>query len=228
MDSDGTPQFVLKRSHSHHGHHHHKHHRHHHHHHHDDRADISRDELSALLERERMLREANDSLSRENSALKANWQACDAELRRLAPLVPQLQARVRHLEHENRELRRSIDSAGDTDSKLRDARAKISRLRNENEALSQTVRSLTGQLRDALDDRVSRLLDKLQALKDEAADWARRYHEAFRGYEDQKRRADRLRAGIDAANDKNAQLEDENQRLRARIYRHGHGHHHFL
>jgi len=67
----GSLQFVLRRSHS----HHHRDH-HYHHHHHNDRADILRKEL---LDRERMLRKLNDSLSRENGALKAAWQACDAE-----------------------------------------------------------------------------------------------------------------------------------------------------
>ena len=223
MDSSGIlPQFVLKRSHSHHGHHHHHKHHKHHHHHHDDRADITRDELNALLDRERMLREVNDSLTRENSALKANWQACDAELRRLQPIIPQLQAQIRHLEHENRELRRSVDSSGDAAERLRELRIKYTRVKNENEGLTQTVRHLQAQLRDAVDDRVGRLLEKVQTLKEEVREWMRRYENVSRGYEDQKNRCDRLRANLDTTLEKNARLEDENERLRRRLYHHGH------
>ncbi len=201
----GHRQFVVRRHSSHHHHHHRRSH---------DRDHITQDEMNNLLERERHLREANEALVRENHALKANWQACDYELRRIQPLIPQFQAQIRALEHDNRELRHSLDTNSDASERLREVRIKYTKVKNENEGLRQTIRHLKSQLQELIDERISRLLETVHVLKEEVKEWRRRYEEVGRSYEDIRNRYQRVRDGLDAANEKNAELQAENDGLR--------------
>jgi len=167
--------------------------------------------MNNLRDRERWYREAYENAVRENHALKANWSTCDAELRRLQTWVPQLQHKVRELEHENRDLRRSLEDTGDCSEKLRETRAKNTKLKAENEAYRQTIVVLKDQVKRACDERVSGLLDKIRRLEDDILRWVRRD-------EDAQHRLTRMRASLDVANAKNEQLDAENVELERRVH----------
>lgn len=169
----GRQQFVaLKRSRSH--HHHHDHHGHHGHHH-RDCANVTVEEWENLVERERNLREVNDSLSRENSTLKTNLYNGDAELRRLQALVPHLQRENNALRSDNESLRRSLDAATDHSSghhhEVEKLKKKVRRLEKENEGLLARIRDLTRQCQDAVSDRIVE-------LREAAAAWRRKFDDA--------------------------------------------------
>lgn len=169
-----------------------------------DFLDVTRDEYDQLAERERALRETYQALERENAALKSNWQACDDEYRRIQYLIPQYQTQIRDLEHDNRELRRSLEGRGNNREREREdanrrIRNKNTKLQNENETLVQRIRSLERGFRDGVDDRVHRLMEQISA-------WKRRY-ERLDGI------AAKLQQKVDLAAERNAQLEEKNERL---------------
>lgn len=174
---------------------------------------MTRDEMDNMLERERNMRADIEMLSRENRSLKANWQAADQEYRRLAVLVPQLQDQVRVLGHENRQLRHSIDNDSNASERLRELRIKYTRVQNENEGLRQTVRHLKSEIHDAVDDRARRLRDTVDQLMVQVKEWRLRYETSERSYKDIHNRYSRIKGAHDVALARNAELQDDNDRL---------------
>lgn len=174
----------VKRSRSH--HHHHHDHRHHDHH---DRAHISQEELDKILERERQLREANETLTRENNNLKTNLQNADAEARRLQGWIGPLQEQNQALVAENKSLRRSIDNAGEHSlqhhREAEKLRHKIHKLERDNGELSARVRELSRRVQDVVSDRIAELLDAVDAWKRKFESSEDRFMRLRRDYEDQ-------------------------------------------
>ncbi|KAF6830119.1 hypothetical protein CPLU01_07534 [Colletotrichum plurivorum] len=155
---DGRHQFVkIKRSRS-----HHHHGRHHHHDQHrccrDDCCHIGKGEWNDLVERERKLREVNEGLARENHALKCDFQAAEAEARRLGGIVPLLHAENKALREENASLRCTIENAGGHAGKyhreIEKLRSRLQRVEKERDALLARVKELS---RHCVPDRVDEL-----------------------------------------------------------------------
>jgi chromosome segregation ATPase len=163
-------------------------------------AYISRDDLDMMQERENGLRVANDTLQRHNQILKGQLQGKEKTIR-------DQQAWIDQLELENHELRRSLESNSDVDSrretKIRDLRRKNTKLETENESLKMRVREVLRIAKEATDDRV-------RQLRDEVAEWRRRY-------EDQDRRIKRLRDNMDDHIAANERLTSENESLRRKL-----------
>lgn len=163
-----------------------------------------------MLARERALLQENEDLRRKTSALKANWQTCDDELRRVQVRVPSLEQAVRDLEHENRDLRRSFDDPyhrqhqhhhqhhggkdreRDREEAMRKLRNKNTKLRNDNETLMARVGSLQRDIREGVGDRARRLMEEVSA-------WQRRH--------------DRLGAKLEYVAARNRTLESHNEYL---------------
>jgi len=175
-------------------------------------AFIFRDDLDVMQERENGLRVANDSLQRHNQVLRGQLQSKEKAIR-------DQQAWIDQLELENHELRRSLESNSDVESrretKLRELRKKNTRLETENDSLKTRVREVLRLAKDATDDRV-------RQLKDEVLEWRRRY-------EDIDRRLKRLRENLDDHIEANQRLTSENELLRRNLEieerlrrRHGH------
>ncbi|KAK4453733.1 hypothetical protein QBC34DRAFT_192300 [Podospora aff. communis PSN243] len=163
-------------------------------------AYIFRDDLDMMQERESGLRVANDTLQRHNQILKGQLQGKEKTIR-------DQQAWIDQLELENHELRRSLESNSDVDSrretKIRDLRRKNTKLETENESLKMRVREVLRIAKEATDDRV-------RQLRDEVAEWHRRY-------EDQDRRIKRLRDNMDDHITANERLTSENESLRRKL-----------
>jgi chromosome segregation ATPase len=163
-------------------------------------AYIFRDDLDMMQERENGLRVANDTLQRHNQILKGQLQGKEKTIR-------DQQAWIDQLELENHELRRSLESNSDVDSrretKIRDLRRKNTKLETENESLKMRVREVLRIAKEATDDRV-------RQLRDEVAEWRRRY-------EDQDRRIKRLRDNMDDHIAANERLTSENESLRRKL-----------
>lgn len=204
-DPCGNPRWIVRR---------HSHHSHHHRHWGDERAHITNEELAAMRERERELREANEALTRENHILKANLRAAEHDLRQHRTWVAQLQNQVRYLETENADLRRSLESHSGGDERhrkeVRELRKKNTRLENENESLTANIRDLTRKLCESVDDRVRKLTHNVNALTREISEWRRRYDDLDRRY---RRLCDNMDDYI-ASNDR---LTQENRELRQTI-----------
>jgi chromosome segregation ATPase len=163
-------------------------------------AYVFRDDLDMMQERENGLRVANDTLQRHNQILKGQLQGKEKTIR-------DQQAWIDQLEVENHELRRSLESNSDVDSrretKIRDLRRKNTKLEAENDSLKMRVREVLRIAKEATDDRV-------RQLKDEVAEWRRRY-------EDQDRRIKRLRDNMDDHIAANERLTSENESLRRKL-----------
>lgn len=149
-----------------------------------DFVDVTRKEYDALLARERSLLVTNEELSRENWALKANYQTCNDELQRLQSLVPGLETTVRNLEYENMRLKSGQDNTGgyyyhhqhyhggvgdgrdrDREDELRKLRHKNTRLWNENDSLLAKLKSLERGVRGGLRDGARRIGEDLSHWK---------------------------------------------------------------
>lgn len=143
-----------------------------------DFLDVTREEYNTLLSRERHLQQANDELSHENFALKANWRTCDDELRKLQGALPALEATVRSLEHENGQLQERLGheqqhhhhhhghhDSREKDDEMRKLRNRNTRLRNENDSLAARIRRLERELMDGVSDRARRLAEEVAAWK---------------------------------------------------------------
>ncbi|KAK0626806.1 hypothetical protein B0T14DRAFT_421343 [Immersiella caudata] len=163
-------------------------------------AFVYRDDLDMMQEREHGLRTANDTLQRHNQVLKSQLQGKEKTIR-------DQQAWIDQLELENHELRRSLESNSDVDSrretKIRDLRRKNTKLEAENDSLKTRVREVLRIAKEATDDRV-------RQLKDEVTEWRRRY-------EDQDRRIKRLRENMDDHIAANERLTSENESLRRKL-----------
>jgi hypothetical protein len=121
-------------------------------------AYVFRDDLDMMQERENGLRVANDTLQRHNQILKGQLQGKEKTIR-------DQQAWIDQLEVENHELRRSLESNSDVDSrretKIRDLRRKNTKLEAENDSLKMRVREVLRIAKEATDDRVRQLKDEV-------------------------------------------------------------------
>ncbi|KAB5582526.1 hypothetical protein GE09DRAFT_271169 [Coniochaeta sp. 2T2.1] len=176
---------------------------HHHHHHHDwddERADITNGELAAMRERERLLMEANDRLAADNHSLKVNLDRAERDLHHHRRVDAQLRSNIQSLAVENGDLRRSLEAYQNIEerhqAKTKELRHKVTRLENEKDGLLRRIRELTGQLRDAVDERV-------RSLTEEVSKWRKRW-------EDLDRRYVRLGVNLDEYIKENAELKEEN------------------
>ncbi|KAK5662871.1 hypothetical protein OQA88_6282 [Cercophora sp. LCS_1] len=158
-------------------------------------------------EREDNLRAAKESLLRHNIALKAQLQSKEQKIRDQQSIIDQL-------DRENHELRRSLDSSSDADSrretKIRDLKKKAARLEADNETLKTRIRDAIRLAKEATDDRVRLLKDELSTLSKQVGEWRRRYDDA-------DRRLKRLRENMDDHIDANRKLTSENARLQGEI-----------
>lgn len=201
----GRQQFVLKRSRSH-GHHHH-----HHHHGHDhvkvdkDHYTVTREEWNSLVERGRALEESNIALASDNRGLKT-------ELDRLNCLVPQLQNQNAALYAENESLRRSVQNAGDHSARysreVERLEIKVDKLekekrdiKDENSDLRVRVKSLSKQLDDSFNRRVTDLVREVDYWKDQYRMWRSKH-------DDLGRRHDVILLTLDTRTDKMKAYED--------------------
>ncbi|KAK0705077.1 hypothetical protein B0H67DRAFT_498686 [Lasiosphaeris hirsuta] len=161
---------------------------------------VFRDEFDDMQERE-------NALLRQNHILQAQIQVKDRELTAL--------------DRENQELRRSLESSSDIESrqgqKMRDLRKKNVRLENENgrlesenDGLKIRIRELIRKLKDATDERVRILKEEVGSLNNQVAEWRRRY-------EDVDRRLKRLRENLDDHIETNRSLAAENEALRRNL-----------
>ncbi|KAK3371506.1 hypothetical protein B0T24DRAFT_322935 [Lasiosphaeria ovina] len=153
---------------------------------------------------------SRDALYRENHLLKAELRDKEGDLNQHRIWVQQLQ-------RQNNELRRSLDSTADVDTKVRELRRKNSRLENENSSLKIRVRELTRQLKDAVDGRVSILKARIESLTKEVGDWRHRYDDLDRRYEDLDRRYQLLGRNLDVHAESNRRLTAENELLSRQI-----------
>ncbi|KAJ9149849.1 hypothetical protein NKR23_g4013 [Pleurostoma richardsiae] len=160
---------------------------------------MTRHDYQNMVAREEDLRVYNSTLLQENTSLKAHLQRSEAEVHNLRQVVPQLQERIRGLEYENQELRRSLDSNSDIEQQLRHLRVKYTRVKNENETLVQRMRVLEQQLRDNLNDRVRKLIEEAKAWKHRA--------------ETVEVSNSRIQGRLDVAKERNCELEVRNRRL---------------
>lgn len=170
-----------------------------------DFLDVTREEYNSLLTRERALHKENEDLRRMNSALRANWTTCDDELRKIYGRMPALEEVVRSLEHENRELRRSVDDryhrggSEVEDALMRGLRNKNTKLRNENDTLLVRVRSLEREVREGVGGRARRLVEEISS-------WRRRHERLGATVEKLQHRLDYVAA-------RNKILESDNEYL---------------
>lgn len=181
-----------------------------------DFVDVTRKEYTALLAREQSLLATNEELSRENFALKANWQTYDDELRRLQDRVPFLETSVRSLEHENARLRSGLEGEShhhhhhgqsrsrEREDEMRRLRNRNTRLHNENDALRERVRSLERDVRDGMGGGI--IGSGARRLMEEVAYWKGKVSRR----EDE---AERLNHKLDAVLQRNKRLEWTNESL---------------
>lgn len=141
-----------------------------------DFLDVTREEYNSLLSRERHLQQANEELSRENFALKANWRTCEDELRKLQGAVPVLEATVRSLEQENGRLQERLEQqprhhhhdhheTRGREDEMRKLRHRNTRLRNENDSLVAKLKRLEMEILDGVSSRARRLAEEVMSWK---------------------------------------------------------------
>lgn len=170
-------------------------------------AFVLQDDLDMMQEREHNLRTANDALQRHNQVLKNHLEDKKKTIRDQQSVIDQL-------EIENHELRRSLESNSDVDSrretKIRDLRKKNTRLEAENDSLKARVREVLRLAKEATDDRVLQLKSEVLSLNKQIGEWRRRY-------EDLDRRLKRLRENMDDHIEQNQRLTSENDLLRRNL-----------
>lgn len=181
--AEGRRQFVaVKRSRSYGGHHHH------HHVHEIDYIKVSREEWNGLVEKERTLTEANQSLVAECHALKSSLAASQSEVQRLNNVACQLQNQNAVLVADNEGLRRSLDCASDNAAKhhleAEKLRCRVAKLEKENKELKEDVcdlrgrvKSLAKQLEQSCGHRISEMTRDVEYWKDQVRYWKCRYEE---------------------------------------------------
>lgn len=171
--------------------------KHHHHHHHEHGLiKVNRAEWNALVERERKLGETNTGLVAENTAMKANLSAVQAEAHQLQTVVmPQLQSQIGVLVADNESLRRSIDNAGQHSSthfiEEERLRQKIDRLERDNKdakeencTLRNRVATLSRQLEQGCNRRATDLLREVDYWKDQCKFWKGRFEDTKKRHDD--------------------------------------------
>lgn len=173
------------------------------------RRDDTRAKHNEFLTRQFKLRDENAELLRENTLLRARWRACNEKLRRYERLVPSLEAQISKLESENVDLhlQQSRRSSGhyhshyDQDEELRRLRYRNTKLRNENDAISERVAQLERELRRGSSRSRRRVVEEIPLPS-----WSRRSTR----YEDE---VDRLRYKLDSETKRNSLLEEANLSL---------------
>jgi len=170
-------------------------------------AFVLQDDLDMMQEREHGLRTANDALQRHNQVLRNHLEDKKKTIR-------DQQAVIDQRELENHELRRSLESSSDVDSRretrMRDLRRKNTKLESENESLKARLRDLVRIAKEATDDRVHQLKSEVLSLIKQIGEWRRRY-------EDLDRRYKRLRENLDDHIETNQRLTTENELLRRNL-----------
>lgn len=141
-------------------------------------AYILQEDLDNMQEREHDLRDVNDSLQRHNHILKGQLQTKEKTIRDQTTLI-------NHLDAENRELRRSVESNSDSENRVK-------------------IRDL----------RIQQLKEELSTLGKEVVNWRRSYDDLERQHQDLDRRYKRMRANLDEHLDTIQELMNENDRLR--------------
>ncbi len=185
----GTPHIVRASSHHYRG---------------DERVKVSREDLSSMLERERILREQLEQQTLQVRSLKSELYNANENLR---------QSRVynQQILQENRELRHSLDDVPDNEvrheRKMRELRHKNARLQNENESLTARIRELTRKIGDAVDTEVVK--------------WRTLYESLDRKYLDLHRRHERMRENLDNYVATNDLLQHDLDAARRKLRRHG-------
>ncbi|KAK3387582.1 hypothetical protein B0H63DRAFT_160606 [Podospora didyma] len=150
---------------------------------------------------------SRDAVHRENHVLKAELRDKENELRQNHLWVQQLQ-------HENQELRRSLDSTSDVDArkelKTRELKKKNARLETDNDTLKARIRDLARQLKDSVENRAQNFKAQVDVLRQDVNDWRRRY-------DDLERRYKLLGRNLDAHVEDNARLKAENDILKRQV-----------
>ncbi|CAI6098562.1 unnamed protein product [Clonostachys chloroleuca] len=196
-DSCGKGQFVkLKRSRS----HGHKHHRHHHHHIvHDDIPQeyvgheyfmIKPEDWRVMKERDRILTDNNESLTKENGDLRTSLSAAQADLRQLNDVVvPDLRCQISALQAENQALRCSLENSGEHHHELDRLRCRITVLEKENKEVLETnadlrsrVRELSRQLDQNSNRRISELNTEVEYWGERARYWRGKFEDLDKKY----------------------------------------------
>ncbi len=176
-----------------------------------ERVKVSREDLSDMLERERILKDQIESQNRQIHSLKTQLHAANANLY-------QAGVEKQHLVQENYGLRRSLESSSDTEgrqaNKMKELRHKNTRLETDNESLRTRIRELGRQVGQAVDERI-------RALSAEISRWRRRYEDLDRRHKDLDRRHERLRENLDSYAAENANLRLDLQDANRRLQRHG-------
>jgi chromosome segregation ATPase len=153
------------------------------------------------------------NLARENDTLKADLQTATYAIRRYQAGYQQQRRTNQTLVVENQELRRLLESNGDSEERQREAtrdlRHRNTRLQNENDGLKGRIQQLTQRLRDAVDDRIRELKENVADLTAQIGVWRRQH-------EDLERRYQRMRTNLDEHVRTNDRLRRENDVLRRR------------
>lgn len=148
---------------------------------------MSVEEWNILKERERVLDEQNRSLVGENKTLSASLSAAQAEIHRLENcVIAELQTQNNTLYADNQSLRRSIDNATEQAAKqcaeIEKLQCKVDKLEKENKEtkdencdLRSRIRSLSRQLDQSCNRRLSDLGRELEHWKNEARCWKLRF-----------------------------------------------------
>ncbi|KAK4640190.1 hypothetical protein QC761_604810 [Podospora bellae-mahoneyi] len=142
-------------------------------------------------------RETYDQLFRENHILRVQVQELEEDVRKEKAFTS--------------ELRRSVESNSDSEArkttKLREARKKNALLELENSNLTTKIRDLSRQLKDALEAKARYVGTEYETMKQQVAEWRRRYDDA-------NRRIDRMRDNLDEHIATNRVLQAEVETLR--------------
>ncbi|KAK1776292.1 hypothetical protein QBC45DRAFT_218799 [Copromyces sp. CBS 386.78] len=157
---------------------------------------------------DRVLREAYDEAYRQNQNLRNDLRAKDAEL-------AEKDARIEQLQVENLSLRRSLDNysnvEGLQEDQIHDLKRKNSKLRKDRDDLKAEVR----ELRHENDAKHRTMVDQINALKQEVANWRLQYESENRQTKDLYRRLGLMRKSADDYAAENGVLNAQNEGLRA-------------
>ncbi|KAG5932107.1 hypothetical protein E4U53_001488 [Claviceps sorghi] len=207
--ASGKNQFVsIKRSRSHDQHHHHRHKKHHgdqhhHHHHHAQPQETyfdTRDYYKVRVDDWNHIKERERCLAAEVDALKASLAAAQADANHLGQVVvPQLQTQIGVLTTDNDALRKSLDKAGNNESKhcreeekLQQTIEKLEKeekeLKDENVGLKDKVKNLQRQMEQGESGRRSRasnlLLDEIEYWRNLYRHWKDKHDDTKRLHDD--------------------------------------------
>ncbi|KAF9877603.1 hypothetical protein CkaCkLH20_04738 [Colletotrichum karsti] len=174
----------------------------------DDCCHLGRDEWNDLVGRERKLRETNECLARDNQTLKCNFEAAEAEARRLGGILPLLQAENQALRDDNAALRCSMENAGGNAGKyLRE----VERLRHRLHKMERDRDGFLARIKELSRHHIS---DRVEELRRIIVNWERK----FDSVDDHNKR---LRRDIDAQRCVIQQQEERLHTYERILRRHG-------